>query len=106
LLEDCRDPLQKLGVRPTYRRLCVLAAIGGLGGRDELSGSGSGPSNREIAAAAGIEDAGQTSKLLKRLQGLELIENTGLASHGKPNAWRLTAKGVMVRLELEAREWA
>jgi DNA-binding IclR family transcriptional regulator len=53
-----------------------------------------GASNRQIAAASGITDEGQTSRLLKRLQNLELIENTGLGhARGESNAWRLTAKG-------------
>jgi chromosome segregation and condensation protein ScpB len=78
----------------------VLAAIGELGGR------GSGPSNREIADAAGISDRGQISRLLKRLDGLGLIENTGARpSRGKPNAWGLTAKGAEVQRKLEVKDW-
>jgi len=67
----------------TYRTGRVLAAIAELGGR------GSDPSNREVAIAAGVLDEGQMSKLLKRLEGLGLIENTGEGqSKGKANAWR------------------
>jgi hypothetical protein len=103
VIEAWRDPLQKLGVRPTYRTSRVLAAISDL--MPAQPARGSGPSNREVAEAAGIEDQGQASKLLKRLQALGLIENTGVGhSQGGPNAWGLTAKGVMVRLELEAEE--
>jgi DNA-binding MarR family transcriptional regulator len=99
-IEDRRDPLQRLGVHGTYRRLRVLAAIAELGRR------GSGPSNREVADVAGIEDEGQTSRLLKRLEGLTLIENAGLGhTHGAPNSWWLTAQGEEVLRELEAWEW-
>jgi DNA-binding IclR family transcriptional regulator len=100
VIEDWPDSLRKLGVRPTYRTLRVLVAIG-----NRMSANGPGPSNREVADAAGIEDEGQTSRLLKRLEGLGLIENTGGgAANGEANAWGLTAKGVMVRLELEQWE--
>lgn len=68
---------------------------------------GVGPSNREVADRAGIWDPGQVSRLLTRLEGLGLIENTGLgAAHGKPNAWWFTAKGDEVRWELEAEKLA
>lgn len=90
-----------LGVRPTYRTLRVLSAIGAL--TPAQPARGSGPSNREVANAAGIEDEGQASRLLKRLERHSLIENTGLASHGKPNAWALTAKGEEALGELEGR---
>lgn len=74
-------------MRPTYRTMCVLAAIA-----DQP-----GASNREVAAAAGIRDEGQASRLLKRLAGLGLIENTGPGHlSGGPNAWVLTARGVEV----------
>jgi hypothetical protein len=100
-IEDRRDPLQRLGVHGTYRRLRVLTAI-----RNLTSGRGSGPSNREVADAAGIEDEGQTSRLLKRLQGLGLLENAGLGhTHGAPNSWWLTGQGEEVLHELETWEW-
>jgi hypothetical protein len=75
-------------MRLTYRTVRVLAAVA------ELSALGSPPSNREVGLAAGMRDQGQISKLLTRLHGLGLIENTdaGLA-RGAPNAWMLTAKG-------------
>jgi DNA-binding MarR family transcriptional regulator len=50
-------------------------------------------SNREIAAAIGISDDGQTSRLLARMQDLGLIHNRTLYNNGAPNAWRLTADG-------------
>jgi AcrR family transcriptional regulator len=79
-----KDPLEGLRMRLTYRTLCVLSAIAA---QPEAS-------NRQVANAAGIQDQGQISKLLARLETLGLIRN---ASHGhakgEPNAWRLTAKG-------------
>jgi AcrR family transcriptional regulator len=73
------------GVRLTHRTLLVLSAIERLGA--ELPG----PSNRQIARAAGISDQGQASKLLARLRLHGLIESSG--GRGLANAWRLTAKG-------------
>jgi DNA-binding IclR family transcriptional regulator len=91
------ERLRELGVRPTYRTLWVLKAIARLGSDARP------PSNREVARAAGVFDNGQISKLLKRLQSLGLIENTGMGEFkGKPNAWRLTAKGDEVKRVLEA----
>ena len=42
-----------------------------------LSEHGAGPSNREVAHAAGVKDQGQISKLLARLQTHGLLQNTG-----------------------------
>jgi AcrR family transcriptional regulator/DNA-binding MarR family transcriptional regulator len=78
------DPLEGLEMRITYRTVRVLMAIG----------SGPGASNREIATAAGIQDQGQVSKLLTRLEHLGLVHNEGVGpAKGAPNAWTLTAKG-------------
>lgn len=82
------DPLVELPMRVTYRTLRVLAAIG----------EAPGGSNREVADASGINDQGQISKLLWRLQGLGLIENKAVISSGakhggEPNAWVLTGLG-------------
>jgi AcrR family transcriptional regulator/DNA-binding MarR family transcriptional regulator len=78
------DPLEGLEMRITYRTVRVLIAIG----------SGPGASNREIATAAGIQDQGQVSKLLTRLEHLGLIHNEGVGpAKGAPNAWTLTDKG-------------
>ena len=53
-----------------------------------------GSSNRMVADEAGISDQGQISKLLRRLEGLGLIEIAGEApAKGAPNAWTLTEKG-------------
>jgi AcrR family transcriptional regulator len=85
------DPLQGVRMRVTYRTAQVLEGVG------ELSQEGAYPSNREIAAFAGISDPGQISKLLRRLERLGLLENRGGGhAQGEPNAWRLTATGALV----------
>jgi len=82
------DPLKGLNMRLTYRTLRVLSAVAELGGR------GSGPSNREVAEAAGVQDEGQISRLLARLERLGLVGNSGLGqTKGEVNAWALTARG-------------
>jgi predicted transcriptional regulator len=89
---------EKLKIRFTHRTDRVLAAIA------RLSESHP-PSNREIADAAGILDQGQICKLLKRLAGLGLIENTGEGQpKGMPNAWRLTKDGERLLRAFEARQ--
>jgi AcrR family transcriptional regulator/DNA-binding MarR family transcriptional regulator len=78
------NPLEGLDMRLTYRTVRVLAAIA----------SHANASNRRVAEAAGVQDQGQISKLLVRLQRLGLIENTGSgATRGEPNAWTLTPRG-------------
>jgi AcrR family transcriptional regulator len=85
---SCRNaPTVTADFRLTARTYRVLAAI------TELSAGGSGPSNREVSKAAGIKDQGQISKLLARLEGHSLLENTGGQTAGIPNAWHLTPKG-------------
>jgi AcrR family transcriptional regulator len=85
------DPLRGLEMRLTYRTVRVLLAIA------ELGAHGSPPSNREIGVAAGIDDQGQISKLLSRLEKLGLVENSGPGQvRGAPNAWVLTKKGFEV----------
>jgi AcrR family transcriptional regulator len=81
------DPLRDLEMRLTYRTVRVLLSIA----------TSPGASNREVGVAAGIEDQGQISKLLSRLERLGLIENSGAGQvRGAPNAWELTKKGVEV----------
>ncbi|HST54340.1 MAG TPA: TetR/AcrR family transcriptional regulator [Solirubrobacteraceae bacterium] len=81
------DPLMGLGMRVTYRTLRVLATIAGH----------PGVCNRELGSLAGIADQGQTSKLLTRLERLELIHNTGEGhTKGATNAWALTPKGLSI----------
>jgi AcrR family transcriptional regulator len=80
------DPLEGLRMRITYRTLRVLGALA----------ENPGASNRTVGEAADIYDQGQISKLLARLEGLGLVENTSGNDHrptGEPNAWRLTARG-------------
>jgi AcrR family transcriptional regulator len=78
------DPLRDVGMRLTYRTVRVLISIS----------ANPGSSNREIGLCAGLEDQGQISKLLARLQRLDLIQNTRpTASRGAPNAWGLTERG-------------
>lgn len=81
------DPLDGLHMRVTYRTLRVLVAIA----------EHPGACNREIAAAAGVTDEGQISKLLARLDGYELIRNSGEPSSWAPNQWHLTARGEEVK---------
>jgi AcrR family transcriptional regulator len=78
------NPLKDLDMRLTYRTVRMLLAIS----------QTPGASNRQVGDAAGISDQGQASKLLRRLERLGLIENTGApAARGDPNAWRLTSRG-------------
>jgi AcrR family transcriptional regulator len=81
------NPLRDLEMRLTYRTVRVLMSVA------EQPGS----SNREVGLAAGMQDQGQTSKLLTRLTRLGLIENTGAGrTRGAPNEWTLTRKGIEV----------
>jgi AcrR family transcriptional regulator len=81
------DPLESVPMRVTYRTARVLEGVA----------ENPCASNREVADYAGIHDPGQVSKLLRRLEGLGLLANSG-AGHlkGEPNAWRLTSKGEQV----------
>jgi AcrR family transcriptional regulator len=86
------NPLEGLHMRLTYRTVRVLCAIA----------AEPDASNRRVAAAAGVRDPGQISKLLARLESVGLIENTGaVPRRGEPNAWRLTARGWEVRRVVE-----
>jgi DNA-binding MarR family transcriptional regulator len=88
------DPLRGLDMRLTYRTVRVLVAVG----------AQPGASNRTVANAAGVEDQGQISKLLRRLETLGLIDNTGRGhTKGEPNAWTLTARGSEVAQAIKAQ---
>lgn len=88
------DPLRGLDMRLTYRTVRVLVAVG----------SHPGASNRQIADAAGVEDQGQISKLLRRLESLGLVTNTGLGhAKGEPNSWTLTRRGTEVEQAIKAQ---
>ena len=74
-------------MRVTYRTTRVLNAIG----------DSPGLSNRDIAEAAGLTDEGQTSRLLRRLEQRDLVQNVGVGhAYGGANAWLLTAYGERV----------
>jgi hypothetical protein len=81
------DPLAGVPMRMTYRTARVLEGVA----------EHPGASNRQLSDYAGIADQGQVSKLLTRLERLELLTNSS-AGHakGEPNAWQLTAKGQRV----------
>jgi AcrR family transcriptional regulator len=86
-LPASKDPLRDLQMRLTYRTVRVLMAIS----------ASPGASNREVGAGAGIDDQGQISKLLSRLDKLGLVQNSGAGRvRGAPNAWSLTKKGFEV----------
>jgi AcrR family transcriptional regulator len=88
------DPLANLGMRITHRRLLVLGAIA----------ENPGASSRDVADKAGIENAGQASKLLARLVAFGLIENIAQGrGSGQAKAWRLTGLGQEVWRGLRGR---
>lgn len=82
------DPLEGIPMRLTYRTARVLG-----GAREHPEAS-----NRQLADLAGIQDPGQISKLLRRLERFGLLMNTGQGAHlkGESNAWSLTPKGERV----------
>jgi AcrR family transcriptional regulator len=88
------DPLRDLDMRLTYRTVRVLIAVA----------CEPRASNRRVADAAGIADQGQISKLLRRLEALGLVANTG-GDHarGEANAWALTPKGQEVEHAIRAQ---
>lgn len=78
------DPLDPLDIRLTYRSARVLEAIE----------RAPGANNGEVAAGAGIADAGQASKLLARLARAGLVESKGVGQRGGgPHAWHLSDAG-------------
>jgi AcrR family transcriptional regulator/DNA-binding MarR family transcriptional regulator len=81
------DPLEGIPMRLTYRTARVLEDIA----------AHPGVSNRMVAEFSGIVDQGQVSKLLRRLEGLGLLHNTGEGhARGERNAWQLTLTGERV----------
>lgn len=84
------DRLKALNMRLTYRTIRVVAAIA----------AEPGLSNVQVGQRAGITDQAQISRLLGRLAGLGLVENTGPGQpKGLSNSWQLTVTGRQV-------EWA
>jgi AcrR family transcriptional regulator len=95
IVNGAKDPFKGLSIRFTYRTARVLATIA----------EESGASNRMIADSAGINDDGQTSRLLRRLQDAGLIENLGEGhTRGEPNAWWLTQRGEAIHATLTGAE--
>jgi AcrR family transcriptional regulator len=87
------DPLESVPMRLTYRTSRVLEGVA----------ENPAASNRQVGEFAGIHDAGQVSKLLRRLERLGLLVNSGLGHQmGEPNAWRLTARGELVARSIRA----
>jgi AcrR family transcriptional regulator len=79
--------VEGLDIRLTYRTIRVL----------EVVAAEPGLSNARVSERAGVTDQGQISKLLSRLAGLDLIENTGQGQrNGATNAWQLTGRGQAV----------
>jgi DNA-binding MarR family transcriptional regulator len=86
------DPLRDLDMRLTNRTVQVLLAIAGR----------PGASNRQVADDSGVSDQGQISRLLARLEHLDLIGNSGAGpGRGEPNAWSLTHKGRQVERTID-----
>jgi AcrR family transcriptional regulator/DNA-binding MarR family transcriptional regulator len=90
-VDPIADPLAGQ-LRLTYRTMRVLTAIA----------AAPGINNARLSERADIVDEGQASKLLGRLAGLGLIEDTAKsATRNAAKAWRLTAAGK--RLERSIR---
>jgi AcrR family transcriptional regulator len=92
------ERVEGLDMRLTYRTMRVLSAIA----------AEPGLSNARVSERAGVTDQGQISKLLSRLAGLQLIENTGQGQrNGAVNAWQLTDRGEAIeRHASQQRAWS
>ena len=91
---DGADPFRGLPIRFTYRTALVLGTIA----------EEPGASNRHVADRAGIVDEGQVSRLLRRLQDCDLIENRGDGhARGEPNAWSLTQRGEAIHAAIDTK---
>jgi DNA-binding MarR family transcriptional regulator len=92
------DPPRDAGGRLSPRAVSLVMVIG----------AERGLNNKEVAAHAGIDDRGQSSRLLARLARLGLIENMNAHRRFGAKAWRLTASGeqlqAAVRREAAAPE--
>ncbi|HEX4115082.1 MAG TPA: TetR family transcriptional regulator [Solirubrobacteraceae bacterium] len=81
---DGASRLNGLPMRITYRTMRVLRVMA----------AQPGASNRQIGEAAGMNDQGQVSKLLQRLERLGLAVNAEAGQErGMPNVWQLTQVG-------------
>ena len=84
---DGERPRASSSLRMTYRTALVLEAIA----------RAPGISNLGVARHAQVNDQGQISKLLSRLERNGLVQNTGRGqTQGAPNEWRLTPAGQKV----------
>ena len=93
LASDPEQP-RASSLRITYRTALVLEAIA----REP------GVSNLDVARRAQINDQGQVSKLLSRLQRHGLAQNTGRGqAKGAPNEWRLTPAGEELEQSIQGR---
>jgi DNA-binding MarR family transcriptional regulator len=72
--------------RLTVRAQMALAAVAGRPGLN----------NREVSEVIGLDDQGQISRMMKRLQEHGLVENTQGHAGRLVRAWRLTADGEAV----------
>jgi AcrR family transcriptional regulator len=91
------DPFKGLPIRFTYRTALVLATIA----------ADPGASNRNVADCSGIIDEGQISRLLRRLQSCNLIENGGQGhAKGEANAWTLTERGEAIHAAIAVHDAA
>jgi AcrR family transcriptional regulator/DNA-binding PadR family transcriptional regulator len=89
------DPSVGSQVRMTYRTALALEAIAKV----------PGISNLDVARHAQVNDQGQISKLLSRLERNGLVQNTGRGqSRGAPNEWRLTPQGQKLERGIRERE--
>ena len=97
---SARRVARPVGERADAPDVSHLAGVGRCRG---ACWAGHDPSNRQVGDFAGIQDAGQVSKLLRRLERLGLLANRG-AGHakGEPNAWRLTDRGEQVARSIRA----
>jgi AcrR family transcriptional regulator len=94
---DSVESLAEIPMRLTYRTARVLQDLA------EYPGS----SNRQVSNRVGIQDQGQMSKLLARLERFGLIANgssgaNGAPAKGEPNEWALTATGWKVTRSIRA----
>jgi AcrR family transcriptional regulator len=85
-LRSERSQVETLPMRLTYRTVTVLGVIA----------SRPGLNNAQISRHADVTDQGQISRLLRRLAGLQLIEDHGAGGSGSLKAWRLTHRGEAV----------
>jgi AcrR family transcriptional regulator/DNA-binding MarR family transcriptional regulator len=72
--------------RLTVRTQMALAAVAGRPGLN----------NREVSEIIGLSDQGQISRMMKRLAGRGLVENTQAHTKRLARAWRLTVDGEAV----------